>query len=314
MSLNLVNRSIFKGMKKTLEDHMAAVKGILAQYTKETNAAKEEARKFKAEDEYYAEKQKIAVDKARSQLASEYKSVRTSLKADAASMKRSLKDYLAAPMNPDFVTKLKVYADFGIKLTRTELEGLLAANEGNPVGLRALAHVVEATHTPWKVNYRDLGSLEEDVVKVERIAATMMYTPVEDHLAACEIFKGTPVLRMRDDGTTYESGTHDSVSILMESGAVTAFYDDIEQMEKTWIADVTTPDISRASETEAKNLNDVNRVMKEHGIPEQYLDHIDTDPESTVSVESDPAARLIEEIRQNTNKENYRETIGNYMK
>ena len=314
MGLNLINRSIFKGMKKTLEDHMNAVKGILATYTKETNAAKEEARKFKAEDEYYAEKQKIAADKARSALNREYESVRRSLKADAASMKKSLKDYLAAPMNPDFVTKLKVYSDFGIKLTRTELESLLAVNEGNPVGLRALAHVVEATHTPWKVNYRDLGSLEDDVVKVERIAGTMMYTPVEDHLAACDIFKGQPLLRMRDDGSTYSNGTHDSVSILMESSSVTSFYDSIDEMEKAWIADVSTPDISRASKTEADNLNDVNRMMKERGIPEAYLDNIDTDPESTVSVESDPAARLIEEMRQSTNKENYRETIGNYMK
>lgn len=312
--MNLINRSIFKGMKKTLDDHMNAVKGILAQYTKEMNAAKEEARKFKAEDEYYAEKQKIAADKARSLLASEYKSVRTALKADAANMKKSLKDYLAAPMNPDFVTKLKVYADFGIKLTRTELEGLLAANEGNPVGLRALAHVVEATHTPWKVNYRDLGSLEEDVTKVERIAGTMMYTPVEDHLAACEIFKGTPMLRMRDDGSVYENGTHDSVSILMESGAVTAFYDNIAEMEKAWISDVTTPDISRASKTEADNLNDMNRMMKEQGIPDQYLDHIDTDPESTVSVESDPAARLIEELHQKANNERYSDAMGAYMK
>lgn len=312
--MNLINRSIFKGMKKALEDHMNAVKGILAQYTKESNAAKEEARKFKAEDEYYAEKQKIAADKARSALNREYASIRQSLKVDASNMKKSLKDYLAAPMNPDFVTKLKLYADFGIKLTRTELEGLLAANENNPVGLRALKHVLEATHSPWKLNYRDLGSLEDDVERVERIAGTMMYTPVEDHLAACDVFKGTPILRMRDDGSVYENGTHDSVSILMESGTVTAFYDNIEEMEKAWIADVTTPDISRASKTEADNLNDANRVMKEYGIPDQYLDHIDTDPESTVSVESDPAARLIEEMQQSTNKENYRETMGAYMK
>ena len=312
--MNLINRSIFRGMKKALEDHMNAVKGILATYTKEANAAREEARKFKAEDEYYAEKQKIAADKARSALNREYDSIRKSLKADASNMKKSLKDYLAAPMNPDFVTKLKVYSDFGIKLTRTELESLLAINENNPVGLRALNHVLEATHTPWKLNYRDLGSLEDDIVKVERIAATMMYTPIEDHLAACDIFKGTPLLRMRDDGSTYSNGTHDSVSILMESSSVTSFYESIDEMEKAWIADVTTPDISKASKTEADNLNEIDDTLRKNGIDERYLDHIDTDPASTTTVESDPAARLIEEMRQSTNKQNYRETMGEYMK
>ena len=312
--MNLINRSIFKGMKTALEKHMEAVKGILAQYTKETNAAKEEARKFKAEDEYYKEKQKIAADKARSALEREYKDIRASLKTDAFNMKKSLKDYLAAPMNDNFVTKLKVYSDFGIKLTRTELESLLALNQGNPVGLRALAHVLESTHTPWKVNYRDLGSLEEDVAKVERIAGTMTYTPVEDHIAACEILKGTPVLRMRDDGSTYSNATHDSVSILMESGIVTGFYENIEEMEKAWIADVTTPAISKASKIEANNLNEIDNTMRKEGIPEKYLDHIDTDPESTVSVESDPAAKLIEELRQEASRNKYDETIGKYVR
>lgn len=312
--MNLINRSIFKGMKNAIEKHMAAVKGILAEYTKETNKEKEVSKKFVDANGYYAEKQKIAADKARSALEREYADIRASLKADAGNMKRSLETYLAEPMNANFVTKLKVYADFKIPMTRTEINSLLKLNENNPVGLRALAHVVEATNTPWKLNYRDLGSLEDDIVKIERIAGTMMYTPVEDHMAACEIFKGSPILHLRDDGSTYQNGTHDSVSILIESSSATSFYESIDEMEKAWIADVTTPDISRASKTEADNLNDVNRMMQEQGIPAQYLDHIDTDPESTTTVESDPAKRLIEEMRQSVNKENYRDTMGAYMK
>jgi hypothetical protein len=312
--MNLINRSIFKGMKTALEKHMEAVKGILAEYVQETTKEKEVSKKFVDADGYYKEKQTAAINKARSALEREYKDIRASLKSDAYSMKKSLKDYLAEPMNDNFITKLKVYNDFGIKLTRTELESLLALNQGNPVGLRALAHVLESTHTPWKVNYRDLGSLEEDVAKVERIAGTMTYTPVEDHIAACEILKGTPVLRMRDDGSTYSSSTHDSVSILMESGTVTGFYENIEEMEKAWIADVTTPAISKASKTEASNLNELDNMMRKEGVPEKYLDHIDTDPESTVSVESDPAAKLIEELRQEASRNKYDETMAKYVK
>lgn len=312
--MNLINRSIFKGMKTAIEKHMEAVKGILAEYTKETAKEKEVSKKFVDADGYYAEKQKIAIDKARSALAREYADIRASLKVDAGSMKKSLETYLSEPVNANFLTKLKMYSDFGIPMTRTEINTMLKLNENNPVGLRALAHVVEVTHTPWKVNYRDLGSLEDDIVKIERIAGTMMYTPVEDHLAACEVFKGTPILRMRDDGSTYENGTHDSVSILMESGSVTSFYESIDEMEKAWIADVTTPDISKASKTEADNLNDIDDTLRKNGIPEQYLDHIDTDPESTTTVESDPAKRLIEELLQSANKEHYNETMGAYMK
>lgn len=312
--MNLINRTIFKGMKTALENHMAAVKGIFAEYIKETTKEKEVSKKFVDADGYYAEKQKIAADKARSALNREYESIRKSLKADAYNMKKSLKDYLAAPMNDNFVTKLKVYADFGIKMTRTELESLLAQNENNPVGLRALDHVLKTTHSTWTLNFRDLGDLEDDIVKVERIAATMMYTPLEDHLAACEIYKGTPMLRVRDDGSTYNNGTHDSVSILMESSSVTSFYDSIEQMEKAWIADVTTPDISRASKTEADNRNEIDDTLRRNGIPEQYLDHIDTDPESTTTVESNPVAQLIEEMQNSAGKQTYQDVMGRMIK
>jgi len=312
--MNLINRSIFKSMKTALENHMATVKGILAEYVQETTKEKEVSKKFVDADGYYKEKQTAAINKARSALEREYKDIRASLKADAGSMKKSLETYLAEPVNTNFLTKLKMYNDFGIPMTRTEINTLLKLNENNPVGLRALAHVVEATHTPWKVNYRDLGSLEEDIWKIERIAGTMMYTPVEDHLAACEVLKGTPILRMRDDGSTYSNGTHDSVSILMESGSVTGFYDSIEEMEKAWIADVTTPSIDRASREEAKNLNDIDDQLRKNGIDERYLDHIDTDPESTTTVESDPARTLIDSMQKEAGQKQYRETIGNYMK
>lgn len=313
--MNLINRSIFKGMKTTLENHMEAVKSILAEYKKETDKEREVSKKFVDADGYYAEKQKIAVDKAKSALDREYESVRRSLKTDASNMKKSLKDYLAEPLNDNFVTKLKVFSDFGIKMTRTELDSMLALNQSNPTGLRALAHVLEATHSPWKLNFHDIGSLEDDIAKVERMAGTMTYTPLEDHHVACEVLKGMPILRQHDDGSVYNSGqTYDSVSILMESGAVTSFYEGIEQMEKAWIADVTTPGISKASATEAQNLNEVDDMMRNNGIPEKYLDHIDTEPESTTTVESDPAARLIEELHQKANNERYSDTMGAYMK
>lgn len=312
--MNLINRSIFKGMKTALEKHMEAVKGILAQYTKETNAAKEEARKFKAEDEYYKEKQKIAADKARSALEREYKDIRASLKTDAFNMKKSLQVYLAEPLNDNFVSKLKLYSDFGIKLTRTEVDSLLAQNENNPVGLRAMSHVLKATNTPWKVNFRDLGSLEEDIMKIERMAATAMYTPMEMHHEACEIFKDTKVMHLRDDGSTYEGGaTHDSVSILMGSNTFTGFYEGIDAMSQAWLVDVTTPSIERASNEERKIQEDVNQTMRNAGVDEKYIDTIE-DVNSTTSVESDPGARLLEELRQKSSQKSFGEAVGVYMK
>ena len=101
---------------------------------------------------------------------------------------------------------------------------------------------------------------------------------------------------------------------MIERQIVSGFLDDdIDQMEQAWIADVTTPAISRASEEERKNLNDVNDQLRKAGIDERYIDNIE-DVDSTTSVESDPTTTIIEGLRQGKNNTSYREAIGEYMK
>lgn len=313
--MNLVNRTIFKSMKTAIETCMETTKNIFAEYKAEMNKEKAVSKKFVDADGYYAEKQQIAAEKARNKLISANKELRTSLAADAHSMKKSMETYLAEPMNSNFVTKLKVYADFNIPMTRTEINSLLALNAKNPVGLRALKHVIERTHTPWELKFQDIGALEEDVWKVERLSKHALYTPLEYGVEAMEIFKGERMISVREDGSTYEDGrTYDSISLMIERQTVSIFLDDIEKMEKVWIADIDTPDISRASKQEAKYQNEVNDDLRKAGIDEKYLDEIDTDPESTTSVESDPAARLIAELQSGKDIKGYRDAVGAYMK
>lgn len=312
--MNLINRSIFKSMRDAITSHMEAVKVIIDEYVQETDKERAIAKKFKDEDQYFQEKQQIAIEKARSALNREFMSLRASLKIDASNMRKSLQAYLAEPLQENFVQKLTVYSTFCIPMTRTEIDSLLTLNQGNPTGLRALKHVMESTNTPWKLNFHDIGSLEDDVYNVERIAAHATYTPLEMSIPALEILKGTNIIDVRDDNTPYESGrTHDNITLMIERQIVSGFLESLEEMEKAWIADVSTPSISRASMEEAKYLNDVDDELRKQGIPEQYLDRIN-EPESTVSVESDPATKLIREMQQNNDSRTYNEAIGHYIK
>lgn len=292
--MNIINAYAFDGLMKADTEYRSKIETALSTYRTSMERVHNEAKKYKDEDSYirnnqpgHAEKAMSAINGARKQFANE-------LKSTIRTMRESVGKYLTEPLNTDFAAKLKLYADYGVKMCKSEVTALLKMNAGNPFGLRALDSVLAKTSADWRLEYRDIGQYEQDIEKLERMAANLpVYAPDEYHHEACELYKNTRVRYFKQGSNeTYESGTtFDSVSIIMNSVDHKTTMESVETMRQSWAADVSTPEISTASEHMRKEKLALNESLRAQGFADEYLDKVPDDAKTTTSVkESDEKA------------------------
>ena len=127
--------------------------------------------------------------------------------------------HIASRPNAAFLDCLKVYNDFGIQPSKFEVEGLLKQNGGNTLGIRAINRLLEKTDSKFRVEAPDGATFEKDLAALERLSkGNFKYSPKEFHTEMTAIYRDTPRLFSRDDGSTYDAGYQwDGVSLIAAS-------------------------------------------------------------------------------------------------
>lgn len=293
--MNIINGYALNSLMKADTEYRTKLADAFATYRTSMERVHNESKKYKDENEYVSTHQPQHAEKAMSAINGARKQFVTEIKSTVRTMRESVGKYLSEPLNTDFSAKLKLYADFGVPMCKSEVTALLKMNDGNPFGLRALDSVLAKTGADWRLDFKDIGQYETDIEKLERMAANLpVYVPEEYHHEGCELYKNVRVLRFKTDSyETYESGsTYDSVSIIIGSADHTSTMDAVKDMAQSWSADVSTPGIDSASEHMRKEKLALNENMRAQGIPDEYLEDVPDDAERTTSVKQSDAKAL----------------------
>ncbi len=228
--MNKGNQAIFKKITDAAQDYRVTVRVALEKY----RADAEHAKLLKDETGYMA----AAKTNARNRIDQAEKSFRKAVSDQLPELKKELRQHLATRPNPGFLDALRVYSDFGIVPTRSDVEALVDANGGNPLGLRALNRVLEKTGAKFRVNAPDSAQYEADLKALDHLAnREVKYSQNELHTELAAIYKGTPRLQYRPDGSSFDSGYKwDGTGLLISSNGFESAINSLAPMAERWSA------------------------------------------------------------------------------
>lgn len=116
---------------------------VLSLYREGMKDAEAQAHKYKNEEEYLADRRRQLGGIALNELRMSANVVQAELKAARNELRGIVNGYIGKAPSADFIDTLKVYRDFGLRMSEGELNALLAKAVGNHIELRALAEVAK---------------------------------------------------------------------------------------------------------------------------------------------------------------------------
>lgn len=183
-------------MKKTfeyLQDHFAKHRATLTTIYSEHRAKRKQiADTYKPEA---AEEQlQRLIESSRARVAEADDRLSLALGVVADKMRSRLNQYATAPVNHDLLDNLRALQDFGIKMSRAELNAYIKQAAGNLTALRCLAAIAEKSG--MHLSFCGVDDLQKDIDLLERMSRVpMMTAPLDADLLheALEVLPDCPV-------------------------------------------------------------------------------------------------------------------------
>ena len=228
--MNKFVTNTFDELKREERNFRDAVTSALADYRQTMSRATEESKQYKDEAAYINEKKAAAAQNARVEIQLATNAFTVALNTARKSLQDDLDQHLTTRPSAAFLDALRLYHDFNITPSHAEIKTLMALNGGNTLGYRAINQVLKDTHSEYTIDAPDSAAFEADLAALEKLSyGNFKYGPDGFHHEMTEIYGGTPELRLRDDGSTFDAGYRwNSTSLLM---ATTTYKRDVAALD-----------------------------------------------------------------------------------
>lgn len=234
--MNRFVKSTFDDLKREEGNFRDAVTSALADYRRTMSRATAESKQFKDEAAYLNDKKATAAQKARVEIQLATNAFTAALNAARKSLQDDLDQHLTTRPGAAFLDALRLYHDFNITPSHAEIKALMALNGGNTLGYRAINQVLKATHSEYTIDAPDSAAFEADLAALEKLSyGNFKYEPEGFHHEMTEVYGGTPELRLRDDGSTFDAGDRwSNTSLLMATTMYKRDIGAIDAMADRW--------------------------------------------------------------------------------
>ena len=212
----------------------------LRKYRKEMETVRQEAQAYKAEKEFIAGKQTVLSGIAQNSIKKAQMRYSDAVGRYVKELREQLETHVSEPILPSVREQLLTMQQFHIKPARTQIEAILTANKGNPIGLAVIGKVLEETGADYRLKYRTVQDYEKDLEAIERTGVEPIAYDSDYHTEFCEIFRDQYRKQILPDGRTIETGQKwDSVALLIANGDFSIKMNQISSMAGSWATDVS---------------------------------------------------------------------------
>lgn len=234
--MNKFIKTTFDDLKREEGNFRDAVTSALADYRRTMSRATAESKQYKDEAAYLNDKKATATQKARVEIQLATNAFTVALNAARKSLQDDLDQHLTTRPSAAFLDALRLYHDFNITPSHAEIKALMALNGGNTLGYRAINQVLKDTHSEYTIDAPDSAVFEADLAVLEKLSyGNFKYGPDGFHHEMTEVYGGTPELRLRDDGSTFDAGDcWSSTSLLMATTMYGRDIGAIDAMADRW--------------------------------------------------------------------------------
>ncbi len=305
--MNRFTKIAFGKINTAIADYQKSVKDALEVYRNTEQEDKEAVKQFKDEAGMYAVRHSVNIANARNKIKWAEDAMTNVIKTQVEDLRKEYANSLTTRPGAAFLDALRIYNDFNIPPTKSEIEALFSLNGGCPLGFRALSAVMKKTHCGYSLDYSESADFEKDLEFLDGLSkGNIAFSPEGLHVELVDILKNQPRLQMAADGSFYDSGYKwDSISILISTESLKNAADNINSMAKRW-NNTVIPSIRALKTYEDKTDDETGETRT---AKEQFIaDFKETANAAKIKENHEPAAPY---MRKESEK-NYAEIVGGY--
>ena len=274
-----------------MEEHKKSVTAAFSKYRKEVKKIGEQY-----SESYAKEKRADALGTARVEVEAADIYLKNALKISVKDLRDSLREIVAAPVPADFANCMRLYKDFGLKMSKAEVEAFAVQTQDSFPAARILA--VVAKDSGYRVNLPSVEQMQKDIRELEHASfIPTLYCPDGFITEGQEVYPSVPLFR--DDGSVYGSrGKPTTITLLTSCNYMDSLCERIgSEMLARWkrvqpvIEQVNSEDYNSAEEAE-KAQAELDKQTRD-----AYVDAMGITPDGSKLAEA-MASRAAEEQRK----------------
>ena len=241
--MNKLNVTVFKLIVNAAETFRTRVNSALLEYREEMDKARTYAAQFKDEENILSGQRKLLTSTAQEKIRKAQRMLAADLERFTDQLQDQLENHVSEPIDAGFRDQLLTIDQFGLKPSRTQIEALLKANNGNAIGIEALSKVLTDVASPYRISFRSIEEYEGDLQKIRSLMVDPITYDIDDeklHHEAVEVLSGLEKMFIGEDGKQYTTGVRwDSVALLTARHAFDSAVEDVKKMQQSWVCDVS---------------------------------------------------------------------------
>lgn len=233
--MNKQVKQIFSDIYNEIMRYEATVAAVLSGYERDLGFAKAESAKYKDESGELSNRKSRLVTSARYEIREADKTLHDAVADDyIPKLRKELSAYVCGRADRQYVEVLRDFMDFGLKLTRPELDALILQADGSYTGLKMLSAVAEKSG--FKMTTPSVDSYMGEITEIENAVRVPLLWAPRDHLvAAADVMEDRPI-RRADGSIAGSYGRPDTTSLLMSSMSLNQICKTILETGERWAA------------------------------------------------------------------------------
>lgn len=232
--MNQKNRKIFDTVAGRCAGFAGDILEVFDKYAQMEKLAITESKKYKDEAAVYQQRHHENITTARQEYQNCADVFATKIRDDAEALREELEASLAERVSPAVVERCRLWQEFDVCPTKTEVEALLELNGKNLTGLRVISNVLQKVRSAYTVQFRSPEQYESDLKTLESLANFAPgYSPNGCHKEAVEVLSGQQI-----EGKPYGT-TWSGAGLLVRRAEFNDALTRVRAAADSWIADCT---------------------------------------------------------------------------
>lgn len=229
-------KQVFEAISEALGRYDNAVTDAMREYRSGKEKARADSSVYKAEDAEFARRLEGLKARTRAEIKKADEALAEAIKGKCVPLLReALGLYTAQIPNDNFIKRLRIFSEFGLKMTPAEARQLADLAADCNLALRALATV--AARSGIAVNFPQVADFENDLQQLEKLVRMpVCYVPTEFLREGLELFEERPVFRA--DGSVAYTIKSDSIGLLLIASEFRSTFKSLGETGERWASSV----------------------------------------------------------------------------
>lgn len=228
-----INR-IFQNIQTAWRGYVSEVTATLSAYRQQLSEARQKSAAYVDSRGEFERSRETLIAVSRERITEADEALCDTVKGQLSALRNALGEHITRRANPSYISLLRDYKDFQVKLSKLELSLLASKSEGNYQALQLLGKLAE--ESGYRMTVPTVSDYEGDLHAIERLTyRPIMCAPLEYAAEAVDVFEDVPY-RRADGSVVYTTGRPDTTYLSLQAAAFKKIEETMASASDRWTA------------------------------------------------------------------------------